>query len=63
MTTQALDKNALYLIYDDECPLCRSSAHALNIKKTVGNLVLINARESHPVVGSAYAHGFERKKN
>lgn len=59
MTTQALDKNTLYLIYDDECPLCRSSAHALNIKKAVGNLVLINARESHPLVGSAFAHGFD----
>ncbi len=46
MTTQAIYKNTLYLIYDDECPLCRSSAHSLNIKLAVGKLVLINARES-----------------
>lgn len=59
MTTDSIDKNTLYLIYDDECPLCRSSAHALNIKNAVGNLVLINARESHPLVQSAYAQGFD----
>src|SRR5580658_5441730 len=59
MTTQNIDDSALYLIYDDECPLCRNSAHALNIKKAVGNLILINARESHPLVNSAYARGFD----
>lgn len=59
MTSPDIDKNTLYLIYDDECPLCRSSAHALNIRKAVGKLVLINARESHPLVGSAYEHGFD----
>ncbi len=59
MTNLDIDKKTLYLIYDDECPLCRSSAHALNIKKSVGNLVLINARESHPLVTSAYERGFD----
>lgn len=59
MTNPDIDKNTLYLIYDEECPLCRSSAHALNIKKAVGNLVLINARESHPLVSSAYEHGYD----
>ncbi len=59
MTTHDFDKNSLYLIYDNECPLCRSSAHALNIKKAVGNLVLINAREAHPLISLAYARGFD----
>jgi predicted DCC family thiol-disulfide oxidoreductase YuxK len=59
LTTQGIDASALYLIYDDECPLCRSSAHALTIKKAVGNLVLINARESHPLVSAAYARGLD----
>lgn len=62
MVTPETDRNTLYLIYDDECPLCRSSAHALNIKKAVGNLILINARESHPLVDSAYEHGFDPDK-
>ena len=34
-------------------------AVGLNIKNAVGNLVLINARESHPLVQSAYARGFD----
>lgn len=59
MINQDINQNTLYLIYDDECPLCRNSAHALNIKKAVGNLVLINARESHPLVDSAYDRGFD----
>jgi predicted DCC family thiol-disulfide oxidoreductase YuxK len=59
MTTTYIDKNTLYLIYDDECPLCRSSAHALNIKNAVGNFSLINARESHPLVSTAYERGFD----
>lgn len=54
-----IDKNTLYLIYDDECPLCRSTAHAFNIKNAVGNLALINAREPHPLVSAAYARGFD----
>lgn len=59
MTNLDIDKMILYLIYDDECPLCRSSAHALNIKKSVSNLVLTYARESHPLVISAYERGFD----
>lgn len=59
MTNPDIDQNTLYLIYDDECPLCRHSAHALNIKNAVGNLMLINARESHPLVNSAYERGFD----
>ncbi len=53
------DKNTLYLIYDGECPLCRSSAHALIIKKAVGDLVLINARDSHPLVTSAFERALD----
>ncbi len=59
MTSSEINSNTLYLIYDDECPLCRNTAHALNIKKAVGDLVLLNARESHPMVAAAYAKGFD----
>ena len=59
MTLENTNKNTLYLIYDDECPLCRHTAHALNIKKAVGNLVLMNVRESHPLIDSVYARGFD----
>lgn len=61
MPEEAGKKNAeklhsdLWLIYDGECPLCNKAAHAIQIKKTVGNLHLINAREDrdHPLVKEA----------
>lgn len=59
MATSDIDKNTLYLIYDGERPLCRNSAHALNIKKAAGNITLINGRESHPLLRAAYARGFD----
>lgn len=57
MTDFQIDTNTLYLIYDNECPLCRSSAYGLTIKKAVGNLVLINARQSHPLIQLAFDKG------
>jgi predicted DCC family thiol-disulfide oxidoreductase YuxK len=59
MNSNDLAADTLYLIYDGECPLCRHSAHALTLQKAVGNLVLINARESHPLVDSVYERGFD----
>lgn len=59
MAVQEIDKNTLYLIYDDECPLCRNAVHAVNIKKAVSNLVLINARDAHPLIDLAYHKGFD----
>ncbi len=47
----------VWLVYDGECPICNMAANALQIKKTVGNLHLINAREArhHPVVAEVTA--------
>jgi len=59
MITDDFDNKTLYLIYDDECPLCRHSAQALNIKQAVSNLVLINARQQHPLVDKAWVKGFD----
>lgn len=54
-----VDANTLYLIYDDECPLCRHSAKAVRIKQAVGNLELLNARESHPLIDAAHDNGLD----
>ncbi len=45
-----MNNQAIYLIYDGECPLCSTSAKALKIRKAVGTLHLINARENHPIM-------------
>ncbi len=40
------DIKGVWFVYDGECPLCRSAAHALRIKKDYGDLHLVNAREA-----------------
>ena len=52
-----IDPSILYVIYDDECPLCRNYQVGLNIQKNVGKLELINAREDHPIVKHLYDLG------
>ncbi len=45
-------KEGVWLIYDGDCPICTTMTHALQIKKTVGHLHLVNARENreHPLL-------------
>lgn len=51
----------IWLVYDGECPICSYVAHALQIRRTVGNLHLVNARESpeHPVLSKVNELGFD----
>ena len=58
-TTIKSSNNILYLIYDGDCILCRNSAQAIKIKKSVGELELINARESHPLVKETLDKGYD----
>jgi len=43
----------VWFVYDGDCPICNLAARALRIKKTVGNLHLVNAREEkhHRLIG------------
>lgn len=49
----------VWFAYDGECPICSYAAHTLRIRKSVGNLHLVNARESqdHPLVREITALG------
>lgn len=58
MNTITKSKQTLYLIYDGDCILCSNSARAIKIKKSVGELELINARESNPLVKKAFENGY-----
>ena len=40
----------LLLVYDEQCPACSHYTKLLQVKATVGELVLINARDPHPVL-------------
>jgi predicted DCC family thiol-disulfide oxidoreductase YuxK len=43
----------VWFVYDGDCPICCMAANALQIKKTVGNLHVVNAREdiNSPLIG------------
>jgi len=47
----------VWFVYDGDCPICGMAANALQIKKTVGNLHLVNAREqgNHPIMAEINA--------
>ncbi|MCD8566648.1 MAG: DUF393 domain-containing protein, partial [Alphaproteobacteria bacterium] len=58
---QKAPKSGVWFIYDGECPLCRSAAHALRIRKDYGALHLINAREAQndPLVQEVNQRGLD----
>ncbi|MEL7297494.1 MAG: DCC1-like thiol-disulfide oxidoreductase family protein [Pseudomonadota bacterium] len=48
-----------YLLYDGECPLCSRYVQMVNLRRQVGEIGLINAREDHPVVAHVIAQGYD----
>jgi len=46
-----------YVVYDGECPFCSSYVKLLRLREAVGPVVLLNAREDHPVVRQVEEHG------
>jgi len=53
------DKGDVWFVYDGECPICQIAASGLAIRKAVGKLHLIDARDDHdhPVVKEINAKG------
>lgn len=47
------------LIYDKECPFCSRYAQLIQLRKNVGNLILINARDEHPIVEKIKERGLD----
>ncbi len=54
-------KGDAHFIYDGDCPICTTAAHALRIRQAVGSLHLINAREGkdQPLVREATELGYD----
>lgn len=50
-----------WLIYDGDCPVCRSTAHAILIRKQYGSMTLVDARAApdHPICRKASAAGLD----
>lgn len=56
-----VNEDGLWLVYDGDCPLCRSAAQAIRVKATVGQLHMLNAREAgdHPLMRNIMARGLD----
>ena len=49
------DETDLFLVYDKECPACNFYCKLIRIRESVGNLVLIDAREPGPLMNEITA--------
>tara|TARA_E500000318_G_scaffold89905_1_gene87605 strand:- start:2329 stop:2859 length:531 start_codon:yes stop_codon:yes gene_type:complete len=60
-TSVSAGLQGFWLIYDGECPVCRSVAHAFAIRKKYGTMALVDARASpdHPLFRRATAAGLD----
>lgn len=45
-------QDSIWFVYDGKCPICVNASKYYKIKKTVGNLQLLDARENkdHPII-------------
>lgn len=41
----------ILLVYDKECPACDNYCQVVKIRESVGELVIVNARDDHEVIG------------
>lgn len=49
----------LMIVYDGQCPLCSAYTRMLRLKKTVGKVALVDARDQHPVLGEIRDQGLD----
>lgn len=57
--TPLLDAAQLLLVYDKDCPACNNYCQMVRIRESVGELQLIDARESSPIMDEISAAGLD----
>ncbi len=53
------DREKILLVYDKECPVCDSYCRLVRIEESVGDLKMIDARESSEVLDEITARGLD----
>lgn len=51
--------NDVWLVYDDECPVCRTYCRRVRIEQSVGRLHLVDARQPGPLMDEITAAGLD----
>jgi predicted DCC family thiol-disulfide oxidoreductase YuxK len=59
MTPNKDNSDRLLVVYDGHCPLCANFARLYSVRKNVGDLELINAREQPALVRELRSKGME----
>lgn len=49
----------VFLVYDKECPACDFYCKVIRIRESVGNLVLVDARDPSPIMDQITAAGLD----
>ena len=51
--------NTIYVLYDDQCPFCRSYCRLLRLREAAGGLVLVDARKPSALMDEITARGLD----
>lgn len=52
------DSQTTYIIYDGECPFCSQYVKLLRLRQSVGQIELVDGRQTHPAVDHVERAGF-----
>ena len=54
-----MTRNQILLVYDRECPACNAYCQLVNIRESVGELQIVDAREDSDVMNEITAQGLD----
>ncbi len=54
--------NRAWLVYDGECPFCSSYSRLVDVRESIGELILVNARDGGPLVDEITGLGHDLNK-
>ena len=54
-----MEREEILLVYDRQCPACNAYCQVVNIRKSVGNLRIVDARENSEVMEEITAQGLD----
>ena len=54
-----MKREEILLVYDSECPVCNAYCQVVNIRKSAGDLRLVDARENSEIMEEIISQGFD----
>ncbi len=54
-----MNREEILLVYDGECPACNAYCHVVQVRKSVGDLKIIDAREHSDVLSEITSEGLD----